>query len=231
MPKRARPFAAPRRRVKRTRYTRRRRTGYSKISRTLGTGIPPRTRTTLKYCQQFSLSSSSGAMGTQVFRASSVYDPDYSGIGHQPMYFDQLAALYQHYIVHKSKIYIEGVPYDQTASSSSTFLLRGDDNASFITNDVATLMENRGTKYARVPIYGENQVLTRRLKTSYFKNKTFKNFKNANLTAAVTTNPAEEWYFIVGLKTDDGATTTTLNCWVTIYYDVEFFELKDVVGS
>lgn len=204
---------------------------YGPLSRTLGTGIPARTRTTLKYVQNVSLNSVAGAMGTQIFRATGPYDPDYAVGGHQPMYWDQMAALYNHYIVHKSKIYVQFCPYDQVASSSSVVFLRGDDSASLTSTNMYTNLETKGTKHQIVPIYGENQVFKGSLSTSYFKNKTFKNFKNSDLQSAVTTTPTEEYYFILGIKTDDGSTTTSMHCWVTIYYDVEFFELKDINSS
>jgi hypothetical protein len=33
------------------------------------------------------------------FRTTAVYDPDYTGTGHQPYGFDQHSRLYNHYIV------------------------------------------------------------------------------------------------------------------------------------
>ncbi len=37
--------------------------------------------------------------GTYSFRLNSLYDPDYSGAGHQPYQFDQLTPIYNNYIV------------------------------------------------------------------------------------------------------------------------------------
>jgi hypothetical protein len=36
--------------------------------------------------------------------ASSVYDPDYTGAGHQPRGFDQIMPFYDHFVVRKSRI-------------------------------------------------------------------------------------------------------------------------------
>lgn len=41
-----------------------------------------------------------------VFSANSVYDPDYTAIGHQPRGFDQLMSLYDHFIVTKATIHV-----------------------------------------------------------------------------------------------------------------------------
>ena len=60
--------------------------------------------TKLVYTDTILLSSTgSVAFNTHTFRANSVFDPDWTGAGHQPTRFDQLAALYQRYEVLKSK--------------------------------------------------------------------------------------------------------------------------------
>lgn len=44
-----------------------------------------------------------GSAASYQFRLNSLFDPDYTGAGHQPMGFDQLAALYQRYRVYGCK--------------------------------------------------------------------------------------------------------------------------------
>lgn len=59
------------------------------LRREIAFGFPSRKRLTLKYSDTFEMSSTSGAVITQQFRANSLFDPDYTGIGHQPRGFDQ----------------------------------------------------------------------------------------------------------------------------------------------
>jgi len=40
----------------------------------------------------------------RVYRANDLFDPDYTGTGHQPRGFDQLMAFYNHFVVTSSKI-------------------------------------------------------------------------------------------------------------------------------
>lgn len=60
----------------------------------------------MRYCQGFLLQPTAGSVATalQRFRANSIYDPDQSGTGHQPLGHDQWAAFYDHYVVLGSKI-------------------------------------------------------------------------------------------------------------------------------
>lgn len=58
-------------------------------------------RAVLRYAQEFSVNPSvAGAAVTQQFRVNSLFDPDFTGVGHQPMGFDQLMALYNRYLVY-----------------------------------------------------------------------------------------------------------------------------------
>lgn len=68
----------------------------------LGDPFPIRMRTRLRYAQTNSLTAgSTGLFGTErVFRLNSLYDPDLTGVGHQPYGYDTLATLYVRCKVH-----------------------------------------------------------------------------------------------------------------------------------
>jgi hypothetical protein len=73
---------------------------------------------TLRYVDAFSLQCAAATLvsGYQ-FRINSIYDPDYTGTGHQPYMHDQLAALYAQYRVHRIRATISAglLSYDQLA--------------------------------------------------------------------------------------------------------------------
>jgi hypothetical protein len=80
------------------------------------TPLPHTLRTKLKYAEHLVLTGTTGALGLWVFNASSLYDPNYTGTGHQPRGFDQLMPLYDHFVVLKSKIRVSVTPTSNTAS-------------------------------------------------------------------------------------------------------------------
>lgn len=70
--------------------------------------LPTAYRCKLTYTHTSGLSSGSyGLLGTeQVFRLNSLYDPDFTGAGHQPYGFDQMTTLYSTYQVYGVKVQV-----------------------------------------------------------------------------------------------------------------------------
>lgn len=73
-------------------------------------GFPDRIRTKLQYQDVIQLSASAGSPGIWQFRMNSLQDPDYTGVGHQPQWYDQLSAVYSYYRVIGSKITCTFIP-------------------------------------------------------------------------------------------------------------------------
>jgi len=62
--------------------------------------------TTLRYSDNINLAYPGGVGGIvgNIFRMNSAFDPDFTGTGHQPLYFDQFAAVYGQYTVLSAKL-------------------------------------------------------------------------------------------------------------------------------
>jgi len=91
--------------------------GVNAVQRTIPprTGLGNRTAVRLMYVEKDTSFGglAVGAMAFYSFRATSLYDPNFTGLGHQPLGFDQLAALHERYIV-------TGCRYKVTFTSRST---------------------------------------------------------------------------------------------------------------
>lgn len=92
-------------RKRRTR-TRRRRRRKQYVSRPLR-AIPPKMKVKMSYVEQNNIDAGIGTAGVLVYRANDIYDPNASGVGHQPRTFDQFMQLYDHFVVVGSKITIK----------------------------------------------------------------------------------------------------------------------------
>jgi len=96
--------------------------GAVNLSKGSSSGIPNRLFVKFKYSDTYTQTTTTG-MNVRQMRGNGLYDPDYSGVGHQPRLFDQFASLYNDYRVHAVKfratfgtttsnvIYICGIGY------------------------------------------------------------------------------------------------------------------------
>lgn len=77
--------------------------------------FPVRYNTKLKYSETFTLTvGTAGVFGTvQKLNLNGLYDPNYTGSGHQPYGYDQLTPLYARYIVHGCKVTAQFYDPDQ----------------------------------------------------------------------------------------------------------------------
>lgn len=83
----------------------RRRRGRLTLTRSV---IPRKRVVTLNYSEQISIVSAA-TLQHYNYRCNSIFDPNSTGGGHQPLGHDQLADLYQHYTVIGSKIYLRAL--------------------------------------------------------------------------------------------------------------------------
>lgn len=146
MPKRKRSSSVskPKRRKvyrKTKRYVQKRKT-MSVIPRPMKC-FPNSMKFTLRYCENVTIPNHNAGSGPYVFRMNSLYDPNYTGTGHQPRYRDQIAQIYSKYCVITSKAYIEilssGTSADSQGAGNPTVFGYLDDSA---TADARSLEEH-----------------------------------------------------------------------------------------
>lgn len=114
--------------------------------------LPKTFRAKLVYCQELSLNPSAGTIATNVFSASSLYDPDNTGTGHQPYGFDQICStsgLYDQFIVEKAVI--EVTTSSSQTSSPGFFAIQLSDTNSVTVTEPAQIGEQPLTTFKIVP--------------------------------------------------------------------------------
>jgi hypothetical protein len=182
----------------------------------------------MKYSSPSTYTSGTGTCGVHVFSANGLYDPDISGAGHQPRGFDQLMAMYDHYVVVSSAIRVVGQaissvtgdPYqavigicvrDSTAVESvpNEYLEQGWNKWSYASSvdgfdichsvDVATFL-------------GRQSLLS-----------------DPYLKGTKTANPTEDVHFHLWVAHPAAASTDALTCYATveIVYDLWLIEPAD----
>lgn len=189
-----------------------------------------RQRVVLRYAARLEgMGGGTGVGDSSVFRANSIYDPDFTGTGHKAMASDQWGAMYFHYKVLRARITVQfsqndgsSVPITCWVSLSST---------STATANAKTAIEQGRCAWKTIGTFGNDNAEPL---VSVYDGKQFfgPTFIDADHKATFTTSPAEDVYFLVSyqptLATDVGVGVTGL---VLIEYDCELTEPKNLSES
>lgn len=230
--------------AKRPRYTRTKRNRYASASTPssgfrnmkqlplvkMGFGFPKMLEMTHRYSESFiPLTSSSGSLAKYFFSCNGMYDPNITGTGHQPGYFDQIAAIYDHYTVIASKIKVSFVP-GGTASIGFAYGVSVHDDATNATTNFTTLMESPTTVGK---FYSPFNAAAPQITKNWNVQASFGNAPLANdeLKGNSATNPFEQQTYMVWLQSTDGSTTSYADITVEITYTAIWRELKDFITS
>lgn len=189
--------------------------------------LPPMLQNTVKYTEVVNRTFTSGVASAYLFSCNGLFDPNISGTGHQPLYFDQLMALYNHYQVLKARIKVTFVP---SASVVGPFLcgLMVDDDTTQTNSLNTSIGERPGAKQG---MYQKDTHPSVVLYTSWdSKTLAYNAEDNPNIQGSSAANPAEQSYFV--LETADiGGSNASMYMYVQIEYDVLWNELKDIATS
>lgn len=181
------------------------------------------TRAVLKYCENttFLNPGSSGAASVYVFTANGLYDPNITGVGHQPVGFDQYMQLYNEYVVVGSTIKVvfansdNGYPIS-VGISLLDFSTTGADMRKYVENGNTTwtICSQRG---------GGKDVTTLNHQADIRKFSTQEVFNEQGFTGTASNNPLDTHYYHIWAVAADGSTDTgVINFNVEITYDVYF---------
>lgn len=178
----------------------------------------------MKYADTFQLSTLGG--GVYRFNLNSIFDPNRTGVGHQPYGRDTLATLYNRYRVFR-------VSYSLSFynSSSSAKVAVCPANIEMGASTVSEIMENPQSKWAIQLPGGQQKVikgsislpaLTGRTKTQYMADDRYQ--------AEMSASPAELLILnIFGGTIND--TGVTIDCAINLTYHVELFDRNSLSQS
>lgn len=198
-------------------------------------GFPEQNVTKLRYSDVITLTSAAQGIPKYVFRLNSCYDPDFSSTGHQPMFWDQLTAVYGRYVVLGAKIKATFSPIVNTTATTqpSGPMIIGimADQDTTTPTVVSTLLESSRSKTTFLNnALGGNNVKT--LTATYSPALSLGVDKEDQAVhAAVGSNPTLQYYAHVFMAESGLATSSSCNVKIDIEYTVRLYSLSDVNGS
>lgn len=167
------------------------------------------------------------AVGTpdfNLFRANSIFDPDFSGVGHQPYGHDTYQSIYNHYNVRSAICTMTPT----AANADQIFGITLCDDSS-VQSDYDTIREVKGTRMAIAKESGGQPPSV----TCYYNcNQNFDIPYQKATGASFGQNPAESMIFHCWSESaGSGQGSSTNRYLITITYTVDMWELKDLSQS
>lgn len=228
--KRGRSNAGYRTNKKRKIYRAKRRSRKSTIAK-VPAGFPMGRRNTMRYVENITMSSSAGVMATHLFSANGIYDPDITGLGHQPYGYDQMAAYFNHYVVIGSKITVNWMnePGSAVSENPSVVGVYLSDQTTVPYGNVNSFVEAKRGQFKNV------QWMFMPTTTGRYSAKKFFNIKDVKdnvlrIGANNGTQPTDQAYYQVILQALGGS-NASMTARVTIDYIVEWSEPRSLATS
>jgi len=184
-------------------------------------GFPPTLMFVHKYYEGIQMSGTT-TLQNQRFSVNGLYDPNVTGAGHQPMFFDQLGAIYNHYRVLFSKIKWTIVQNQTGPPPVKIHAFIHDEVASF--SGFASAEHRTGQSRILSPDTSSKASITQQWSISeYFPRQKY----DDELKGTTAANPVEQMYYTLNTIATDQ--TTSHNVWVVaeVEYTCEWSEPKD----
>jgi len=184
--------------------------------------FPAKAKALLRYSQNVTLNASAGIPAHHLFRATSIFDPDFSGLGHQPYGHDSYQAIYNHYVVDKA---VCTVTLASQAANQVIGVSLTDDSA--VNADPETIRETKGTRFLCCPNLQDERVL----QMTFMRNQVYAASQSTQ-QGTFGSNPVDNAFFDVW-QTGNTAVgdPAAVNLVVSITYFVTMWELKDLGQS
>jgi len=191
-------------------------------------GFPSKMLFKHRYVENLVMTCTAGAISVQNWKCNALYDPNHTGGGHQPMFFDNMCAIYDHYHVIGSRIKLRFTDTDATADSTPLFV------GVFINDDVTlptsniSIMENKLGKWMMTSEDSRQNIY--QLNTSYSTKKLQGGgsiMANDQLQGTATSDPTELSFYSVWVQPADGSSTVSIRMVAEIDYIAVWTELKD----
>lgn len=190
--------------------------------------IAARLVTKVKYSETLGVTSTAGILQQQIWRLNSIFDPNYSGTGHQPYGHDQLSQLYERYRVFKCKWRIRVM--NRSSVDAQVTVTPSNHAISSSNSDLIAEFPRSVTKQLEYST-GSGLTFTGVATLPSLNGQTSAEYKGDDrFQALFGANPTELMYLTLSMYAPTSASVTA-SVAVTLVYYVECFDPKDLGQS
>lgn len=200
----------------------------------MGVGFPQKVMVKHRYTQQYNMVNTvSGSTSLYAISANGMFAPTITiGVpnSHQPLYFDQYANIYDHYVVIASKCTFKIANNTGAAAGAYTVCALLDDNSALLSTDAPGVAEQ--TQGRRLLLFSGNENDSKRITVKFSAKRTYGGsiLSNNEIQGSATTNPSETSTFALVITNPGGGAH---NCLVTaeVEYIAIWKELREIAQS
>ena len=216
-----------RRKTRKPRFRRRRRRRTTQ-GRSNKAPLPNSFYTKLRYTDSISVQNSFGNASTYLFRANSLFDPDFTGIGHQPRGFHQFMTLYNKYTVVGAKITLSAAPEEVDGNGENfVFGIAQRNTSGSASTNLQDYTEGRNVK-SRMMSNGlstEAKLMTSSMNIGRYLGSS-KPLSDATLQGDASSGPTNEAFFYIFSAAPRATANTRIQYQVTVEYTAVFTHPK-----
>jgi hypothetical protein len=198
--------------------------------------FPEKGRFRMRYADSFSLVTTT-VPSSQVMNLNSLYDPDSTGTGHQPRYFDTLvgatggAQPYSQYRVLSCRFIVK---FNTVASNTTAFVaarVRNNNGSVSSFSSSQQYAEWPHTQYTTLTGAGGLGGMCTMEKTVNMAVASGKMLRDGTLSAAYNASPANLIQLELSTIAYDASTSLTVNVFVELIFDCELYDLNEPTVS
>lgn len=184
----------------------------------------------LRYCQTKTYTTgAAGVAGTEnAFSLNSLYDPDITGVGHQPYGYDQMASLYSNYVVQSVSIQARFLTIGGSADMCCILALTGQYPVSTTGLTVDAVAEKSGITTKTLTASGVNRTVIIDVpqvalhRTLGLSRAQYDNEINT-YGAVVSASPNTQSIVRINVASYNGTASEDATCQLTIVYRAKFY--------
>jgi hypothetical protein len=206
----------------------------ARSSRIVNLGRSPVAKSALvsfRYCETVTVAPAAGLTASYIFRANSLNDPNYTGVGHQPLGFDQWSVFYDNYCVLGSKLTV--IPVNTSTTIPLVFGIVSRQGGITSAVDPNLLKEQGDSHWAYA---GNMNNMKQRAVTKKMSIAKFTGFpkpqNESSLKASMASDPDNVvWYQVWAAAADSAADPATISFNITLDYIAMLSKPKKLAQS
>lgn len=193
-----------------------------------GKGFPKKLMFTHAYSETTQIpTGAAGALAVQNWKINGMWDTNTSGGGHQPMYFDQIGALYNYYVVVGAIARVQFVP---NAANTVPTLVGCYFNDNTTNPALSGILEQNTSKF-KLSAYGGLDPIVFTMKWSAKKYFGRNVIDDSDLRGTPSSDPSEITYLSLFTDASQSVTAAGWTACVTIEFTAIWKELIDIASS